>query len=74
MKKKIILFVMLLIGGITLSSCNKENNDSADLEGTWVVYDGELLFDGSVVLNGDNAMESNSYGSFTFSDGYVSDL
>jgi len=72
MKKKIILFVMLLIGGITLSSCNKENNDSADLEGTWVVYDGELLFDGSVVLNGDNAMESNSYGSFTFSDGYVS--
>ena len=69
MKKIRILFLMLLSCSALFVSCNKEQIDSDNLEGTWRAYKGELLFDGSVVLGGADALDG--FVSLTFSNGIL---
>ena len=69
MKKILFPFLCLLFSVIIFGACDKESISSEKLEGTWRTYTGEMLFDGSVILRGNDAMES--FSAFTFSDGYV---
>ena len=69
MKKILILTLMLLFCSMTMISCNKEQIESVYLEGTWRAYKGELLFDGSVVLDGLDALDYPVI--LTFSNGIL---
>ena len=72
MRLKLLLFAALLGCGLTFSSCDKEEINSAKLEGTWNAYKAELLFDGKVVV--DANVPTTTLGMFmsmSFSDGYA---
>lgn len=60
-----LYLLALLICNCMFASCVKEEIDSANLEGTWRSYKGELLFDGSVVLSGADALETSAVLSFS---------
>lgn len=69
MMKRLLYLLLMLPCIFPLVSCQKEQADPTNIEGTWRAYKGELLFNGKVIESGEAAMED--YSSISFAEGFV---